>query len=66
MERERAAREEGLARGLFDRAREEAAEGGGQQNKALAMMMKMGFKPGQALGADEGQGGGKGRGWGKR
>ena len=60
-ERERAAREEGLARSLFDRAREEAAEGSGQQNKALAMMMKMGFKPGQALGADEGQGGGKGK-----
>ncbi|KAM5535641.1 hypothetical protein V8D89_010628 [Ganoderma adspersum] len=50
-EREREAREEALSRSLFERAREEAEESG-QQNKALAMMMKMGFKPGQALGKE--------------
>ncbi len=53
-EREREAREDALGRSLFERARQEA-EDSGQQNKALAMMMKMGFKPGQALGKDEGQ-----------
>ena len=51
-EREREAREEALNRSLFERAQEEAQESG-QQNKALAMMMKMGFKPGQALGKEE-------------
>ena len=51
-EREREAREEALNRSLFERAQEEA-QGSGQQNKALAMMMKMGFKPGQALGKEE-------------
>ncbi|KAI0751355.1 hypothetical protein C8Q80DRAFT_1156875 [Daedaleopsis nitida] len=50
-ELEREAREEGLNRSLFERAQEEAQESG-TQNKALAMMMKMGFKPGQALGKD--------------
>ncbi|PIL36770.1 hypothetical protein GSI_00460 [Ganoderma sinense ZZ0214-1] len=50
-EREREAREEALGRSLFERAHEEAEESG-QQNKALAMMMKMGFKPGQALGKE--------------
>lgn len=41
-------REEGLRKSLFERAKDE--EAAGQQNKALAMMMKMGFKPGQSLG----------------
>ncbi|KAI0921567.1 hypothetical protein AcW1_004500 [Taiwanofungus camphoratus] len=41
-------REEGLRRSLFERAQDEQASG--QQNKALAMMMKMGFKPGDTLG----------------
>ncbi len=45
------AREEGLSKSLFERAKEEEASG--QQNKALAMMMKMGFKPGQSLGQRE-------------
>ncbi|KAI0370278.1 hypothetical protein BV20DRAFT_995525 [Pilatotrama ljubarskyi] len=54
-EREREAREEALGRSLFERAQEEARESG-QQNKALAMMMKMGFKPGQALGREEDRG----------
>lgn len=45
-------REEGLSKSLFERAQEEEASVG-QQNKALAMMMKMGFKPGQALGQTE-------------
>ncbi|KAI0721874.1 hypothetical protein C8T65DRAFT_565447 [Cerioporus squamosus] len=51
-ERELEAREEALNRSLFERAQEETQESG-QQNKALAMMMKMGFKPGQALGKDD-------------
>ncbi|TBU32117.1 hypothetical protein BD311DRAFT_655602 [Dichomitus squalens] len=51
-EREREAREEALNRSLFERAQEEAQESG-QQNKALTMMMKMGFKPGQALGRED-------------
>ncbi|OCH88306.1 hypothetical protein OBBRIDRAFT_94146 [Obba rivulosa] len=42
------AREEGLRKSLFERAKEDEASG--QQNKALAMMMKMGFKPGESLG----------------
>lgn len=43
------AREEGLQTSLIQRAQEEAKESG-KQNKALAIMMKMGFKPGQSLG----------------
>ncbi|KAH9007066.1 hypothetical protein EDB86DRAFT_3231551 [Lactarius hatsudake] len=50
-------REEGLSKSLFERAEDETS-GRGSENKALSMMMKMGFKPGQALGvtahADEG------------
>jgi G-patch domain len=49
-ERELEAREEGLSKSLFERAKEEE-EAGLPQNKALSMMMKMGFKPGQSLGA---------------
>lgn len=43
-------REEGLSKSLFERAEDEKASGRGTENKALSMMMKMGFKPGQALG----------------
>lgn len=43
------AREEGLQTSLIQKAQEEAKESG-KQNKALAIMMKMGFKPGQSLG----------------
>jgi len=43
------AREEGLQTSLIQKAQEEAQESG-KQNKALAIMMKMGFKPGQSLG----------------
>ena len=43
------AREEGLQTSLIQKAQEEAQESG-KQNKALAIMMKMGFKPGQTLG----------------
>ncbi|CAL1702242.1 unnamed protein product [Somion occarium] len=46
-------REEGLRKSLFERAKEEEEAGSGQQNKALAMMMKMGFKPGQTLGPSD-------------
>ncbi|KAH9045654.1 hypothetical protein EDB85DRAFT_1884708 [Lactarius pseudohatsudake] len=50
-------REEGLSKSLFERAEDETS-GRGSENKALSMMMKMGFKPGQTLGvtahADEG------------
>ncbi|KAI9067566.1 hypothetical protein FKP32DRAFT_1609307 [Trametes sanguinea] len=48
----RAAREEALGRSLFERAQEEARETG-RENKALGMMMKMGFRPGMALGREE-------------
>ena len=50
---EEEAREEGLSKSLIQRAQEEEAEGQGQKNKALAMMLKMGFKPGQSLGKAE-------------
>lgn len=43
-------REEGLSKSLFERAKEEEELGITSGNKALSMMMKMGFKPGQALG----------------
>jgi hypothetical protein len=43
-------RESGLSRSLFERAKEEEASGIGSGNKALSIMMKMGFKPGQSLG----------------
>jgi hypothetical protein len=45
-EMEREAREQGLSRTLFERAREDDAG----QKKALSMMLKMGFKPGESLG----------------
>jgi len=44
-------REEGLSKSLFERAEDDKAIGHGAENKALSMMIKMGFKPGQALGA---------------
>jgi len=43
-------REEGLSKSLFERAEDDQASGRGLENKALSMMMKMGFKPGQGLG----------------
>lgn len=44
-------REEGLSKSLFERAKEEEVSGlSGSSNKALSIMMKMGFKPGQSLG----------------
>ena len=44
-------REEGLSKSLFERAKEEEDSGlVGSSNKALSIMMKMGFKPGQSLG----------------
>lgn len=46
-ERELESREEGLSKSLFERAKEEDR---GTENKALSIMMKMGFKPGQTLG----------------
>jgi hypothetical protein len=49
-ERELESREEGLSKSLFERAEEEQVTGLGSSNKALAMMLKMGFKPGEALG----------------
>ncbi|KAH7887916.1 hypothetical protein F5I97DRAFT_1806012 [Phlebopus sp. FC_14] len=44
-QREQESREEGLGKSLFERAEEDGGE-----NKALGMMMKMGFKMGQSLG----------------
>ncbi|KAF4619679.1 hypothetical protein D9613_005488 [Agrocybe pediades] len=49
-QREIEAREEGLSKSLFERAKEEEAAGISSGNKALSIMMKMGFKPGQSLG----------------
>ncbi|EGO01784.1 hypothetical protein SERLA73DRAFT_166301 [Serpula lacrymans var. lacrymans S7.3] len=55
-QREVEAREEGLSKSLFERAKEEQEAGVGTSNKALSIMMKMGFKPGQSLGkSDENQ-----------
>jgi len=51
-EREQDAREEGLSTSLFEKAKQEEEAGIGQ-NKALAMMMKMGYKPGESLGQKE-------------
>lgn len=51
-ERERDAREEGLSKSLFERAKEDQ-EDTGASNKALSIMMKMGFQPGQSLGKVE-------------
>lgn len=49
---EEEAREEGLKKSLFERAKEEEQELG-TQSKAMSLMMKMGFKPGQTLGASD-------------
>jgi hypothetical protein len=49
-QREIESREEGLSKSLFERAKEEKEAGMSSGNKALSIMMKMGFKPGQALG----------------
>ncbi|KAJ7276239.1 hypothetical protein B0H12DRAFT_1174595 [Mycena haematopus] len=49
-QREIESRTEGLSKSLFERAKEEEDAGLGSGNKALSIMMKMGFKPGQALG----------------
>jgi hypothetical protein len=51
-QRELEAREEGLNKSLFERAQEDEQAGLSSGNKALAMMMKMGFKPGQSLGRE--------------
>jgi hypothetical protein len=50
-QRELESRQEGLKTSLFDRAKEEDGLGG--NSKALSIMMKMGFRPGQALGKGE-------------
>jgi hypothetical protein len=47
---ERESREDGLSKTLFERAEDDKSSGRGSENKALSMMLKMGFKPGQALG----------------
>lgn len=49
-QRELESREEGLSKSLFERAKEDEDAGIGSGNKALSIMMKMGFKPGQSLG----------------
>lgn len=50
-QREQESREEGLRKSLFERVKEDS-EGG--KNKALGIMLKMGFKMGQSLGQREG------------
>jgi G-patch domain len=52
-QREVEAREEGLSKSLFERAKEDEEAGISTGSKALSMMMKMGFKPGQSLGQSE-------------
>ncbi|KAG9119705.1 hypothetical protein FRC07_005135 [Ceratobasidium sp. 392] len=65
-ELEEEARREGLSRSLFEKEMEKAAEskakggegqessgGGSGGSKAMAMMLKMGFKPGETLGKKE-------------
>lgn len=65
-EMEEEARREGLSRSLFDREIEKASSGkenndgessstggGSGASKAMSMMLKMGFKPGEALGKKE-------------
>lgn len=52
-QRETESREEGLSKSLFERAMEEEEAGMNSGNKALSIMMKMGFKPGQALGNND-------------
>lgn len=49
-QRELESREEGLNKSLIEKAQEEEQAGVGRGNKALVMMMKMGFTPGQSLG----------------
>ncbi|KAG8733046.1 hypothetical protein FRC11_009049 [Ceratobasidium sp. 423] len=50
-EMEEEARREGLSRSLFEKDAD--AEGGQSSNKAMSMMLKMGFKPGESLGRKE-------------
>ena len=50
-QRELESREEGLGKSLFERAKEEVDAGLSSGNKALSIMMKMGFEPGRALGS---------------
>lgn len=52
-QREIESREEGLSKSLFERAKEEEEAGMNSENKALSIMLKMGFKPGQALGNND-------------
>jgi hypothetical protein len=47
---EQESRTEGLSKNLFAKAKEEEAAGLSSGNKALSMMMKMGFTPGESLG----------------
>ena len=57
LQRELESRQEGLNKSLFDRISEEQQAGIGQGSKALDIMMKMGFKPGQTLGQPAAEGG---------
>ncbi|KIJ56559.1 hypothetical protein M422DRAFT_57267 [Sphaerobolus stellatus SS14] len=50
-ELEEESRQEALSKSLFEKAQEE--EQAGTKNKAMAMMLKMGYKPGQTLGRIE-------------
>jgi len=52
---EEEAREEGLKKSLFEKAKEEEQELG-IQSKAMSLMLKMGFKPGQSLGQSDNTG----------
>ncbi|KAH8834111.1 hypothetical protein DL96DRAFT_1694469 [Flagelloscypha sp. PMI_526] len=47
---QRESRQEAMSRSLFEVEKEKEEAGLGSRNKALAMMIKMGFKPGESLG----------------
>lgn len=51
-EREEEARKQGLEQSLFERAKAEKQETG-VENKAMNLMLRMGFKPGESLGRSD-------------
>jgi hypothetical protein len=52
-QRELESREEALNKSLIAKAKEDEEDGIGNANKALSIMMKMGYKPGEPLGRDQ-------------
>ncbi|QRW12758.1 G-patch domain-containing protein [Ceratobasidium sp. AG-Ba] len=52
-ELEEEARREGLSRSLFEKEKDAEQQGSGGGSKAMSMMLRMGFKPGESLGKKE-------------